>query len=193
MQKMKISKTSWLILVVGVFGVAIAALGLLRTQQIRAESELKDNLSVAETRLEKMQVKDLSQQVSDLQAKLEESKTLLAAAQDKMTQPVESIEVTDRFFAMAKSCNVEVQTIGSSTKKSKSLEGVGCSTITLNASVQGSVANLINFVIKLNTDYATGIVETAQITIPASTETGSGGMPSIDIMMTIYSYARGEG
>jgi len=68
----------------------------------------------------------------------------------------------------AQYCDVTVMNISSSGVESGKLEGIACSVITLNAVVEGELSNLINFVIRLNTDFTTGVVKSAQITIPPS-------------------------
>lgn len=184
MGNLKISKTSLKILLIGIFVVAIAGLGLTRSQQIRAQNQVGDDLTVAQTRLDKLQVKDLNQQVEDLQARLDQSKAQLGIAKDKLRQTVESTDVTDKFFQMAKSGNVAVMSISSAGKKSEKQEGINTMDITLDAVVTGAVPDLINFVIKLNTDFTTGIVEQARISIPE----GDAEIPTLKILMVIYSY-----
>ena len=56
MKKLKLSKTSWLILAAGVFIVVLVGLGLTRSQQIREQSGLDDELSVTQKRLDNLQV-----------------------------------------------------------------------------------------------------------------------------------------
>ena len=166
MKKLKISKTSWLILSVGVFVVIVVGLVLTRSQQLQEQSQLDEDMSIAEMRLDKLQVKQLGHREEELQAQLDESKLQLAAAKDSLRQTVESIDVTDKFFAIAQSCGVEIMSISSSSIKSEKLGGINCFKITLSVVAEGEVDNLISYVIKLNNDFITGIVESAQITVP---------------------------
>jgi hypothetical protein len=182
---LKLSKTSWLILSIGLFIVIIAGLGFTRSQQLKEKGQLDEELSIAEKRLNKLQVKDLREQEEELQKRLDESTTQLAAVKDSLRQPVESIDVTDEFFAVAHYCDVEVMSISSSGIKSESLGDVACSMISLNASVIGEVSNLINFVIKLNNDFTTGLVQSAQMSIK---ETVYEGEASASIQMVVYAY-----
>jgi 3-polyprenyl-4-hydroxybenzoate decarboxylase len=163
---LKLSKTSWLILAAGIFVVLIAGLIVTRSKQLQEQSQLRDELRIAEMRLNKLQVEQLKQQGEGLQEKLEASAIQLKAARENLRQTVESIEVTDKFFAIAQSCDVEVTRISSSEIKGDSVAGVDCSMITLNAVAEGEVPNLISFVIKLNNDFTTGIVDSAKITMP---------------------------
>ena len=185
---MKLSKTSWLILSVGIFLVVAAGLGLTRSQQAQEQSQLDEELSVAEKRLDKFQIEELRQQQDELQVKLDESAIQLEAAKDRLHQTVESIDVTDEFFAIAQACGTTVMSISTSGIRSDALEAVGCSMIQINANVEGELPNLINLVITLNSDFTTGIVESTQMSI---TETTEEGVSSANIRMIIYSYEGG--
>ncbi|MFC1901551.1 hypothetical protein ACFLX3_01290 [Chloroflexota bacterium] len=168
--KFKLGKTSQLILSAGIFIVVIASLGLTRSQQLREEDELYQQLSVVETRLDKLEVKGLRQQQEELQRKLDESAVQLSAVKDKLRYPIENIGVIDEFFAIAYSCGVGVNNISASSVRGDSLESIACSLVTLNVAVSGEVSDLINLVIKLNSDFTTGIVQSVQLSIQGETE-----------------------
>jgi peptidoglycan hydrolase CwlO-like protein len=182
---LKLTKTSWLILSVGIFIVIVAGLGFTRSQQMQEQEQLDENLSVAEVRLGKLQVKDLRQQQEELQMRLDESKIQLAAAKDKLRQTVESINVTDEFFAIAQYCGVKIMSLSSSNIKSEKLGDIVCSVISLNAVVSGEVPDLISYVIKLNNDFTTGVVKSAQISIREKVDEGEA---SASIQMVVYAY-----
>jgi len=180
----KLSKTSWLILAAGIFIVVFASLGITRSQQLQEQEQLDDELTVAEMRLDKFQVKQLRQQQEELQEQLDESTMHLTAAEDKLRQTIDSINVTDEFFEIARSCSIEVVGISSSNIGSEELGNIVCSVITLNATVAGDTSNLISFVIRLNNDFTTGIVKSAQISIPEMADD----RPSANILMVVYAY-----
>lgn len=181
---MKLSKISWLILAAGIFIVVFASLGITRSQQLQEQEQLDDELTVAEMRLNKFQVKQLRQQQEELQKQMDESTMQLTAAKDKLRQTIDSINVTDEFFEIARSCGVEVVGISSSNIGSEELGNIVCSVITLNATVAGDTSNLISFVIRLNNDFTTGIVKSAQISIPEMADD----RPSANILMVVYAY-----
>ena len=184
-KELKLSKTSRIFLSAGIFIVIVGSLGLTRSQQLREQNQMDEELSVAQMRIDKLQVKHLQQQKEELQEKLDESILQLAASKDSLRQPVESIDVTDEFFAVAYSCGVEVVSISSSNIKNDELGDIGCFTTTLNAGVAGDVPDLISFVISLNNDFTTGIVKSAGISIE---ETLDDGKSSAVIMMVVYTY-----
>ena len=181
---MKLSKTSWLILAAGIFIVVFASLGITRSQQLQEQEQLDDELTIAEMRLNKFQVKQLRQQQGELQKQLDESTMQLTAGKDKLRQTIDSISVTDEFFEIARSCSIEVVGISSSNIGSEELGNIVYSMITLNAVVAGDTSNLISFVIRLNNDFTTGIVKSAQISIPEMADD----RPSANILMVVYAY-----
>lgn len=182
---MKLSKISWLILAAGVFVVVFASLGITRSQQFRELDRLDDELAIAEMRLSKVQVKDLNYQQEELQKRLDERIIQLITAKDTLRQTIGSIDVTDEFFEIARSCNVEVISLSSSGIGSDKLESIACSVITLTAEVTGDTSNLIDFVIRLNNDFTTGIVKSAAISV-SETDDESGS--SASIRMVVYAY-----
>lgn len=181
---MKLSKTSWLILSVGIFIVVVAGLGLTRSQQIQEKSQLDEELSIVEMRLNKLQVQQLHQQQEELQERLDESTIQLGATKDRLNQTIESIDVTDEFYAIAESCKATVESISTSSIKSEKLGNIACSMIQINAQVTGELPNLIDFVISLNNDFTTGVVKSAHMSIEETTEEES----LANIMMVVYSY-----
>jgi hypothetical protein len=181
---LKLSKTSWFILSIGLFIVIIAGLGLTHSQQLKAQSQLDDELDIAEMRLSKLGFDELRLKQEDLQRQLDERNLELTEAKDKLRQTIESIHVTDEFFEIAQSCYVQVDSISSSDIKTGKLGDISCSIITLKATVEGEVSNIIDFVIKLNNDFTTGVVESARMSIPECTQEE----PQINIDMVVYTY-----
>ena len=195
---MKLSKTSWIILTIGVLVVAFGTLGIARAQQVQEQEQLNEELSVAEMRLSKVQLKELRSQKSELEVQLDQTASQLEAAKDSLRQSIESIEVTDSVFEIAEACGVEIIDVSSSELDNDNLEGIDCSIIRLTMSVEGDVPNLISFVTKLNNDFITGIVRSVQMDTQEAYEEVEGEAggeqaeeekkPSVNIQMIVYSY-----
>ena len=166
MKGIKLSKTGWLILSAGVFVVILAGLGVTRSQQMREQSRMNEELSLSETRLDKLDVTDLRRQVEDLDQKMQEGQAQLDDARERLRQTVVSVDVTDEFFKIAEYSGVTVMSLSTSAIASNELEGIGLQTIALSAQVEGDFEKIIDFVINLNNGYATGHVKSAQINIP---------------------------
>jgi uncharacterized membrane-anchored protein YhcB (DUF1043 family) len=190
MDRLKLSKTSWIILSIGIFAVVFVGLGLTRYQQFKEQSRLNDELGIAEMRLEKFQAQQLGQQMDELQAQLDESTVQLAAAKDSLRRSVESVDVTDEFFAIARSCGVTIAGMTTSSIGSSEVGDVACSSITLNAGVSGETADLVDFIARLNSDFTTGVVKSAQISVAAAEE-DSESESSANIMIVVHAYEGG--
>lgn len=182
---MKFTKTSWLILSIGIFVIAFASLGIARSQQIGEQNQLYEELSIAELRLSKFQLEELSSQQEELEKQLSQTISQLETTKTKLTQPTESIAASDALFDIAKTCDVEVTEISSSGSVSGNLEGLTCSILPLTAKVEGETYSLIRFITKLNDDFMTGTVKSVEIIIP---ETTCKERPSVYIQMVIYTY-----
>ena len=186
---MKLGKTSWSIITVGIIIVAFASLGAARSQQIREHSELDEKLSVAETRLNQFQLKQLSHQQEALGKQLEQTTSQLEAAEAILSQPRGSIVISDALFQIAEACGVEVIEITSSGPSGGDLEGTPCYVLPLTTRVEGDVPDLIYFVTRLNGDLVTGVVESAEITLPGtSANTSADVKPSANIRLVVYTY-----
>ncbi len=207
---MKLSKTSWIILIVGVLVVAFGTLGIARAQQVQEQKQLDEELAVAEKRLSNLQLKELRSRKSELEVQIEQTASQLETTKDSLRQSVESIEVTDSVFEIAEACGVEIIDVSSSELGTDDLEGVAYSIIQLNMRVEGDVPNLISFVIKLNDDFTTGAVRSVQMDIQGVAEEVAGEAveeeeegeeeeeveeevkkPSAGIRLVVYAY-RGE-
>ena len=68
---MKLSKTSWIIITIGIVVVAFGSLGLARHQQVLEQTQLRVELSMAGTRLKNIQIKPLQSRNSELQEQLD--------------------------------------------------------------------------------------------------------------------------
>ena len=185
---MKLSKTSWLMLTIGIFIIAFASLGIARFQQVQEQNQLEAELSVAERRLDNFQLEQFYSQKNELEEQLDRAISQLKAAKDNLGQSIESIEVTDSLFEIVKACGVEVTEISSSGIASDKLEGITCSILRLAIRVEGDVPNLISFITKLNDDFTSGVVKSAEITIP---ETAGADKSLADIQLVVYTYRGG--
>lgn len=181
MKNLKLSKASWLILSTGLIIVVLAGLGLTRSQQIQKQTELEEELSINEMRLNKLNIEQLQQQHDELQEQLDENTIQLNEVKYGLRATVESIDVTDKFFVIASECDVIVNSTSSSSISNDDLKGINCSVILLNASVSGELSDIINFIISLNHDYTTGYIKSFQISIGEENSSAS-------IQMIVYSY-----
>ena len=182
---MKLTKASWLLLTIGILVITFVSLGAARSQRLNEAKQVSDELAVAELRLSKLELKELYSQQEKLETQLNQTTSQLETAKTMLSQPNESIIISDAVFRIAEACGVEVIEISSSSLTNEDLERISCSGLPLATTVRGDVPNLISFIIKLNNDFTTGVVKSVQINIP---EVAEGDEPSANIMMVIYTY-----
>ncbi|MFC2018555.1 hypothetical protein ACFLU4_01190 [Chloroflexota bacterium] len=187
---MKLSKGGWLVLTTGTAVVLFASLGMARSGQISEQAELDIELSVVSKRLDNVQLDQLLSQRRELEAQLDQTSDELEEVRAILSQPVESIAASESLFDIAAACSVEVMRLSTADASSAELAGIDCSSLELAARVEGEVADLISFIIKLNEDLETGVVESAEITIPGESEEET--RPSVDIRLVLYTYQGGE-
>lgn len=201
MKIFKLSKTSLVILIIGVIVVAFGILGVTRANQVKQQQRLDEELAMAEMLLSKIQLDGLRSQKDELEGRLEQAAPELETVSDDLNQPIDSITVVDSLFAVAGASGVEIVDLRSSQLGSGKLEGIDCSTIQLNMQVQGSVPDLIGFVIRLNNDFVTGVVELVQMDTQMYEDTEGEleeepaeedeEIPSVNIRMIVYSHQGG--
>ncbi len=185
MKYLKLSKTSLVILAAGVFIVALAVLGITRSQQAKDQATLDDELEMSQTSLANMQIDDLQAELAGLEETAVEKQRALDLASNLLNQTVVSVDVTDEFFSIAGACGILVVNISTSPIAPNIYEGLGLSATSLSAALEGAVPNLIVFIEALHSGFNTGQIKMAQIDIPTAS---SNETPTASIQMTIYSY-----
>ena len=183
---MKIGKTSWLILGFGILIIIFASLGVINSRHVQEQNQLSEELAVAEARLNKLQQDELSVTRDSLEKQLEQTISQSEAAKTTLSQSNEGIDISDNLYRIATACDVEVTEIASQGLAIGDLGEIRASTLPFTIRVEGNVANLINFVTRLNGDFTTGVVKSAEIT--TSSNTTSEEKPGANIRMVVYTY-----
>jgi hypothetical protein len=183
--KMKLGKTSIILIAVGITVIVFSSLGVARAQQVREQERVSDELTLVNRRLNTLQLKQLQVQRGELEAQLSEATSQLEAVEEIVSQPINSIDTNDEVFQIANGCDVTIVSITSSGLTTGKWEGIPCSVITLNLNVGGDILSLINFVNRLNGDFTTGAVNSASLSFSGNTTERSS---TAQINMTIYSY-----
>lgn len=181
---MKLSKTSWLLIALGVFIIALISLGALRSQQVRQQNQLGDKLALAALKLNDFQTEELSYQRQELERKLSQITSQSESARTTLSQPVDSITASTIIFDIAEASNVALTEIGSAGLTSNQLQGVPLSVLPFTLVARGDVAGLVSFITGLNSGFTTGVVNSVEISIPET----AGGEASATIKMVIYAY-----
>ena len=190
MSKLKLSKTSWLILSAGVFLVVLAGLGLTRSQQLESLDVSTEELGMATQRLGNLDTSDLKRRIEALNESIAVGQAQLDDAITRLDKSVISADVAEDFYEIAFSSNVIVQNFSSTGIASDELEGIPVSQTAVTASVSGTLGDVISFIINLNTSFRTGYIDSAGlgITLPVDPDKDLEAETSASIRMIIYSY-----
>jgi len=107
---MKLGKTAWLILIIGVFVIAIGSVYWLYLQQGREQAELNAQLSATQATLPKLAVQrtNLESTLTELEDRLEQATSRLETAKVAFPNAVESIEVDELLFGIADDWGLEI-------------------------------------------------------------------------------------
>jgi hypothetical protein len=194
MKSLKLSKTAWLILSAGVFLVILAGLGLTRTQQLGDLSASSDELEIATMRLASLDVTDLRNRVEELQEKITLGKADLRDAVNRLDKSVISADVAEDFYDLAGENGVFVDLFTSTAISSDTLEGIPVSQTGVTARVQGTLAQVVDFIINVNTSFRTGYIRSAELhlALPDDPEIDADALTNATIQMIIYSYQEEE-
>ncbi len=187
MKRIKVSKITWLILSAGLFLVIMVSLGVTRSSQQKEQNRLEEELILSTARIEKLETAEMRPQLEDIQRRVNEAKSQCIEAAQRLDQMIESVDVTDKFFAIAAHHGIQVDTMSNSRLSSQVVNGVELITATLSASVSGETSDIIDFIISLNDGYTTGYVQSAQININCESS-DHGIITTANIQMVVYSY-----
>jgi hypothetical protein len=180
---LKLSKTSWLVIIIGVFIILLAGLGIIRSNQVQEQNNLKDTLGLTQLKLQTIQLEQFPQRQEELEKQLSQTMAESESARSVLSQPIGSIMVSALLFDLAEANSVNITEVSSAGMTDSNLEGVPCLALSFGADVTGEVANLVNFITSLNNELRTGVVSSTEINIPES-----GGMPSARIQLVVYTH-----
>ena len=113
---MKLSKTAWLVLVIGIFVIASGSLYWLYLQEGPKQEELSGQLSAVQARIPKLaeQRASLESTLTELEDKLAQVTSQLKTAKAVFPAAVESIEVDELLFGMAWDWGLEITSLTAS-------------------------------------------------------------------------------
>jgi len=128
---MRLSKTVWLILGIGIFAIAFATLYIFYSRQGNEQEQLDDNLMTTQFALSKVitqkenQESELTQwesQLTQLESELAQATSVLAESKRSFPESVESIEYDERLFKIADDWDLEITILTASEPGGKTVE-----------------------------------------------------------------------
>lgn len=182
---MKLSKKSWLFIGIGIFLIALAGLWMVYSQESDVKKQLKEEFAQAKSRLSLIQLEQFANQQEELKHQLDETIAQSETARETLSEPMNSIIITDILFSTAENNSVNITKINSSGMTNEELKGVPCLALPLTANIEGEVGNLVAFITQLNDDLPNGVVRSVNIGIPYP---AGDSKPSVSIQVVIYTY-----
>ena len=183
--KINLSKTSWIILSVGVFIVVLAGLGVTYSQQAKEKEEAEQQLELTEMRLDMFNIPELESQKKEMEASVADAEKLYDLYRANLIQSVISSDVVEKCYEIADDSNVQIINIGSSVIKVISFSGVRCVVTNVNIRVSGTLPDYMVYMTNLNEDFTTGYVYTTQIILDDNPEDDNS---EATIQLMVYSY-----
>jgi len=185
---LKLSKTSYLVIVLGVVACVFVFLWVMRGKQVQEQERLNDELSVAMMILDKIKSDEGLSQQEGLETQISQVLSQLETAKATLSQSTNSIAVSGTLFDIAGVAGVEITNISSSPHSAGDWEGVAFSVLPVTVTVEGDVPGILSFISSLNSDLNAAVINSAVITIPEAT---SEEKPSASIQLSIYTYQGG--
>ncbi|MFC1966511.1 hypothetical protein ACFLWI_06165 [Chloroflexota bacterium] len=180
---LKLSRTTFLLLIAGVFIIASAGLGIFRSQQVDEQNQLSDKLVQTQASLSRIKPEQLSSRQTELESQLSLAISQFEAVKAVLSKPVVSTSAIGTLFDVANASGVEVTEMTSPGSSSEELEGITCSVISLTVKVEGDAPSLVDFLTKLNSLFTTGLVRSVTITVPEATGEGRA---SANFQLVVY-------
>lgn len=169
-----------MILAAGVFIIVLAGMGVTRSGQIKEYDALSANLSVTGVRLNNLQVSQLQAEMNEYEAQLEDTLEQVVEAREKLLQSVISVDVAEKFYDIAYSCNVIVENLSTTVIAEERAVNIDWDTISLSGKVIGEPEDIVKFVLALNNNFSSGYVKAAQLRYTGVP------VPVVDVQMIIY-------
>ncbi len=182
---MKLSKTVWLILGIGVFVAATAVLYFIYQGRADERQQAKDTLEALEgTQLpglveDKQALEDQLAQIeaeieqwqadiSQLEGMLIEAELGISLSQQGFPASIDSIDYGEALFAFAEAAGIDIIGLDSSEPISAQVEGNVYLTTIFNLRVEGDTEEILDFINMIVNDeaFSTAVMEPVSLTIP---------------------------
>ena len=178
---MKLSKKKWLFLGISLFVILGAGMGMVWTQRVQEQRQLKQELSLAQLRLSKSaDVQQLSSQHDALQNRLTQIPLQITKSKASLSQSLETIETDETLFGIAETSGVEITQITSSPPTDIKLQSIPCSALRQSLQIEGEEGKILDFIRLWTEKFPTGVVVSVQITTQSE---GAGPTPTPDPAM----------
>jgi hypothetical protein len=167
----KLGKTSWIFLVIGVVLIASVFLSLTYSRQRDEQSQVNSQLTAAKQKLALSNNDELLAQKEQINKQIDSYYAQIDSTKSKLSSSKDSISATNDILFAAQTTGVEVVGIDSPGLSTEQLRGTLCETLTINIQVAGDVVSIGAFVKELSRIFPTSIAQTVQVSSAVSTPT----------------------
>jgi hypothetical protein len=210
---MRLSRTAWLVLGIGIFIIAFATLYTISSGQSGEKEQLSGSLAKAQALLPKLiaEREDLAGQLTQWEEKLAEVTSSLSRSEARFPKSVESIEYDETLFKIADDCDLQIVEITASEPGEEKAEDIIYTTTTFEVKVRGkesppstvgefemyiddTVANMLDFInaIATSEEFNVGTIELVDMEKlePPEEVAGDETGPEATIKLIIYGFPR---
>ncbi|MDD5189496.1 MAG: hypothetical protein PHE50_00455 [Dehalococcoidales bacterium] len=182
---LKLGKKTLAVMGLGI--VAIAAVGVLgyRNQQIAEQKTLEEELTVVQNRLAALGLDELHVQYASITSQIDQAKTQIHELKAQVGVPINSIETSDKLFAIAQKSGVKITNIVTIVSSPSELLKVPVDGMPVTLELQGELVKLVDYLSVLKTDFLTGYVDDVSFVISADEPAT---LSTATINMMIYTY-----
>jgi len=184
MNKLKVIRKVWIVIVVCVFLVAAISIGVIYNTKVQQENELEVELLDLQQQLLQFQSENLGAQLEQLRIQLAEIESEVSGSLIGSTNAIDS---TEELYALAGSYGIGVLNIASQGLADRNLLEVSLIGLPLDMNIEGSVPDIVAFISALSSEIPTCVVESVQLTVPQNS-TLQLQKPNANVKLTIYSY-----
>jgi TolA-binding protein len=160
---MKLSKTSWITLIVGIIIICGLSLGWTYYQQNNQQKQLDDKLTQSKEKLAQINFDDLNAQKDQLTRQIEQNNTKIADVKTDLSSEEDSIDVTNTILEDAKNYNVDIVDMSSSGLSTESLLSIKCETLPVAIKALGNISDIASFTSSLQQKFPTSVVKVVQM------------------------------
>jgi hypothetical protein len=160
--RIKITKRSWIFIVIGIMVIAGACVGLIRSQQTDQQTQLHGKLELAQKKLAAINLDELTAEKKRLSLEIEGYQARTATAKNLLIFPEDNISVSGIILKTAGDCEVNIVNIGSPGRVKAVLSGTPCFSLPFNIEVAGNFSNISDLLVALSREFPTGLVSMVQ-------------------------------
>jgi len=181
---MKFSRTAWLVLIIGIFVIAIGSLYWLYMQDGHEQEQLSQTLSTTQATLPKLASErtNLEGTLTDLEDRLAQAISQLRVSNAVFPASVQSIEIDEMLFGIADNWSLEITNLTATEPNDTSVspeiedieaedievEDVNYQLTSFTVEMKGQVSDILGFFDSVvnHRDFTTAAVEMVTIVVP---------------------------